>query len=511
VRRALPHLLALAGVLAAAAPAVAAPRLTPVGTFQQPVHVTAPPQDPNRLFVVEKAGVVKVVVDGGAPKTFLDIAGEVDETGEEGLLSIAFAADYASSRRFYAYFTATDPSQGAGSMIKVVEFTGPEATPDAADPAARRTLLEIPHPDFTNHNGGQLQVGPDGMLWIATGDGGSARDPGDDGQNPRSLLGKILRIDPAPSPTAPYSIPLDNPFANGAFGAREVWAYGLRNPWRFSFDRESGDLVIADVGQGNREEVDLARRGEGAGANYGWRCYEGSLPTPGVPPCEPPGHVRPVFEYDSSPLGFGCAITGGYVVRDRSLPSLFGRYLYGDYCEPRLRSLVLGQPAASGDRAEESLALDSVVSFGEDSCGHLYVTSLGGTVARVDEDAFTPCRRADDAPPGLALSRSRRQRLIARRAATVAATCSEACGLTADAHVRVRVRSGTRRYRFERATRFAPARERTRFVLRLSKTMRRAVAKRLARGERPLAKVSVAARDPAGNETVESVYVRVVG
>jgi glucose/arabinose dehydrogenase len=511
VRRAAAHLLALAGVLAAAAPAAAAPRLTPIGTFQQPVYVTAPPGDPHRLFVVEKSGVVKVIVDGGAPRTFLDIAGEVDEDGEEGLLSIAFAADYATSRRFYAYFTATDPSQGGGSTIKVVEFTRPEATPDAADPAARRTLLEIPHPDFTNHNGGQLQVGFDGMLWIATGDGGSARDPGNNGQNTRSLLGKLLRIDPAPSATAPYSIPLDNPFANGALGAREVWAYGLRNPWRFAFDREGGDLVIADVGQGNREEVDLARRGEGAGANYGWRCYEGSLPTPGVPPCEPPGHVRPVFEYDSSALGFGCAITGGYVVRDRSLPSLFGRYLYGDYCESRLRSLVLGQPAASDDRIEDSLALDSVVSFGEDSCGHVYVASLAGTVARVDEEAFTPCGSADATPPGLALSRSRRQRLVARKGIAVAATCSEACALTADAHVRVRVRSGTRRYGFERAARLAPARERTRFVLRLAKTMRRAVAKRLARGERPLVRVSVVARDPAGNETARSVYVRVVG
>jgi hypothetical protein len=177
----------------------------------------------------------------------------------------------------------------------------------------------------------------------------------------------------------------------------------------------------------------------------------------------------------------------------------------------RLRSLVLGQPVASDDRGEDSLTLDSVVSFGEDSCGHVYVASLGGTVARVDEEAFTPCGSADATPPGLSLSRSRRQRLVARRAIAVAATCSEVCGLTADAHVRVGVRSGTRRYAFERATRLAQARERARFVLRLSKAMRKAVAKRLRRGERPLVKVSVTARDPAGNETVKSVYVRVVG
>jgi glucose/arabinose dehydrogenase len=505
-------LLALLLALAAAAPAAAAPRLTPVGNFSQPVHVTAPPADPHRLFVVEKAGTVQVVVDGAARKTFLDIRDEVDSSGnEEGLFSIAFAPDYATSRRFYVYFTAKDPAMGNGSRIKIVEFRRSATDPDAADPAARRPLLEIPHPTNTNHNGGQLQFGPDGMLYAGTGDGGSANDPPNNGQNTHALLGKLLRIDPAPGAGRPYSIPADNPFADGAAGAPEVFAYGLRNPWRFSFDRRTGDLTIADVGQNVREEINFTPRGTGAGANFGWRCYEGTLNTPGVPPCTPPDHVRPVFEYDS--VVSGCSVTGGYVVRDPALPSLFGRYVYTDLCMANLRSLVLATSGGTDDR-EEALSVASVVSFGEDSCGHVYVVSIAGSVSRIDEDPFRPCTeraREDPASPVLRLTRARTQRLLRSKAVYVGARCASACGLTTQAHVRLKVGRSTKRYAFRAVRRAAAAGERVRLKLRLSTAMRRGLAGPVARGVKPLVKVVVTARDAAGNETRRTVFVRVVG
>jgi glucose/arabinose dehydrogenase len=479
-------LVALLGLLALAAPAVAAPALSPIGSFTQPVYVTAPPADPHRLFVVEKAGVVKVIVDGGAPQVFLDIRDEVDDDGEEGLLSVGFAPDYATSRRFYAYFTAEDPSQGNGSRIKIVEFVRPEATPDAADPAARRTLVEIPHPTATNHNGGQLQVGPDGRVWAATGDG--AVTPSN-AQNQESLLGKMLRIDPA-NPSPP-----------------EIWASGLRNPWRFSFDRATGDLVIGDVGASAREEIDFAARGTAAGSNYGWPCYEGTV----GPTCLVTNHTPPVFEYDSTT--FGCGVVGGYVVRDEALPTLAGRYLYGDLCRSKLRSLALGTPAASGDR-EEALELGSLVAFGEDSCGHVYAVSIAGTVARVHDGPIAPCpepTQPDTTAPQLSVSRTKAQRLLARKAVYVTARCDELCGLAVQSNVRWKIGGRTRKWAFPAASAVAPAGEPRRLKLRLTKAMKRALAARVARGARPLVKAQVIARDAAQNETRRTVYVRVVG
>jgi len=522
---------ALLGALGAAAPATAAPVLTPVGTFDQPVYVTAPPADAHRLFVVEKSGFVQVVVDGGTPQTFLDIEAEVDKDGEEGLLSIAFAPDYATSRRFYAYFTATDAAQGGGSTIKIEEFTRPLDTPDSAVGSSRRTLLELPHPTASNHNGGQLQVGPDGMLWLATGDGAINASLA---QDKNSLFGKLLRIDPTPTATAPYSIPPDNPFANGG-GRPEVWAYGLRNPWRFSFDRSTGDLVLGDVGAGTREEIDFAARGTGAGANYGWPCWEGTHDNTS-PSCPAVGHVPPVFDYDST--AFGCGVMGGYVVRDPALPTLAGRYLYADLCRARLRSLVLADPAAS-DR-EEALELPSTVSFGEDSCGHVYVASISpGTVARIDDGPFTPCPDpppgggdspggdppggdpqggdldtgplSDTVPPRLKLRRARRQRLLGRKAVYVGARCNEPCGMTTEANVRLAVSGTTKKYGFAAVSGLVLADEQVRFKLRLTKAMRAALLRRVERGAKPLVKVLVKARDGAGNESLASIYVRVIG
>jgi glucose/arabinose dehydrogenase len=503
--------------LAASAPAGAAPRLAPVGTFTQPVYVTAPPADPHRLFVVERAGVVKVMVDGGAPRPFLDISGEVDSSGgEEGLLSIAFAPDYATSRRLYAYFTARDDTMGNGSRIKIVEFLRSAANPDVADtaPAARRTLIEIAHPTNSNHNGGQLQFGPDGLLYAGTGDGGGGNDPPNNAQNTSSRLGKLLRIDPAA-------------------GITEMYAYGLRNPWRFSFDRQTGDLIIGDVGQSSVEEIDFAARGSGAGANYGWRCFEGSIRTPGVPACDPSGHVLPVHEYSSADPAPFCSVTGGYVVRDSTLPTLRGRYLYGDYCNSSLRSMELASPGAT-DRAE-ALTSSTTSSFGEDSCGHVYVVSIGGgTVHRVEDQPFTPCPEepADPGPgpgpgpgedppgdppagdttaPVLSVSRARRQKLLRKRAVYIGVGCDEACGVTTEANARLTVRGRLRKYAFPPAGALAAAGQRPRLELRLTKAMRAGLGAAVARGARPLVKVVVIARDSAGNEARRTAYVRVVG
>jgi hypothetical protein len=525
-------MLACAAVLVAAGSAQAAPRLTPVGSFTEPVYVTAPPADPHRLFVVEKAGLVKVVVDGGAPKTFLDIHGEVDHDGEKGLLSIAFAPDYARSGSVYVYFTAKDPTLGPnGSTITVTEFKRSANDPDAADPVTRRTLIRIPHPTNPNHDGGQLQIGPDGMVYIGTGDGGSGNDPPNNAQNAQVLLGKLLRIDPQPSPAGlQYSIPPGNPFADGTAGAPEVWAYGLRNPWRFSFDRQTGDLAIGDVGQGAREEIDFAVRGTGAGANYGWRCFEGSIHTPGLSPeCTPPAHVLPAFDYDRTG-GFGCGVTGGYVVRDPALTTLAGRYLYADLCRPRLRSLVLSASGGTGDREEDLAPSGETVSFGEDSCGHVYVATLGGAVSRIDDDGSAPCPEpvvtgpagggggggggggvADTVPPGLRVSRAKRQKLLRDRAVYVAAACDEACGVLTKASALLNVSGTSKKWAFAAVGRFAAAGEQARLKLRLSKPMRLGLAARVARGARPLVKVQVVATDAAGNRSAKVVYVRVVG
>ena len=477
-------LAAAAAFFALAAPAAAAPTLSTVGSFTQPVHVAAPPDDPHRLFVVEKPGVVKVMVDGGAPQVFLDIRGEVDDDGEEGLLSIGFARDYATTRRFYAYFTAEDPSMGNGSRIKVVEFTRPEGTPDAADPAARRTLVEVPHPTATNHNGGQLQAAADGSVWAATGDG--AVRPAD-AQDPGSQLGKLLRIDPVS-------------------GTVQSWAAGLRNPWRFSFDRGNGDLVLGDVGAGTREEVNFQPRGFASGSNFGWPCYEGNV----GPSCPVENYAPPAFDYDST--SFGCGVVGGHVVRDESLPTLAGRYLYGDLCRAKLRSLALGAPFAT-DR-EEDLTLPGISSFGEDSCGHLYAASINGTVVRVHDGPVEPCPEPappDTTAPALSVTRAKSQRLIARKAVYVEAACDELCGLATESNVRLRIGARTKKWAFPAASAFAAAGQPRRLKLRLTSAMRDALAARVRRGAKPLVKIVVVARDAVENETRKVVYVRVVG
>jgi len=342
-----------------------------IGTFSQPVYVAAAPGDARRLFVVERAGRIIVLVRGRRqPRPFLDISSEVNSGGtEQGLLSMAFAPDYQTSGRFYVYYT--DDSNN----IQIVQYRRARGDPDRADPSSSRTVLSIDHHTETNHNGGQLQFGPDGDLYVGVGDGGSEGDPHNYGQNTHVLLGKLLRI--APRPRGGYAIPAGNPYGPGSGRRAEIWAYGLRNPWRFSFDRRTGDLIIADVGQDTEEEIDFARHGHGAGANYGWSIFEGDLR---YKQGSAPGAIKPNLVARHSD-GY-CAIIGGYVVRDPSLPSLYGRYLFGDNCRPQINSVVLGAGHARENHAT-GLSVSSLSAFGQDNAGHIYAVSLFGPVYRL--------------------------------------------------------------------------------------------------------------------------------
>ncbi len=349
-----------------------------IGNFDNPVYVTGAPGFPKLLFVVEQPGRVRVLRGGrrlGHP--FLDISGLVSYGGERGLLSIAFPPDYRRSRRFYVYYT------DRRGDIRVDELKRKSATRAAR--GSRRAVIDIPHPVNANHNGGQLQFLGD-LLYLGSGDGGSGGDPPGNAQNLHVLLGKLLRIDPRPSHGRPYSIPPGNPFAGGRGGRPEIYSYGLRNPFRFSFDRVSAKrprLAIADVGQGRFEELDYTTVGAAAGANFGWDAFEGYSPyrdeNSGTP--DPGGTTKPVFAYSHGRDG-SCSIIGGYVVGDRRLPSLDGRYVYADLCEGELRSLVPHLHGASGDR-KLGLGVSTPSSFGEDDRGRIYVCSLDGPVYRL--------------------------------------------------------------------------------------------------------------------------------
>jgi glucose/arabinose dehydrogenase len=348
-------------------------RLKRIGTFDDPVFVTSPPGDRARQFVVERGGRVMVVRDGRKLDTpFLDIRGQVTAGGEQGLLSLAFAPDYADSGRFSVYFT-----DHAGDQ-RIVEFQRRDA--DRADAGSARLVLRMADAE-SNHNGGLLLFGPDGLLYVGTGDGGGGGDRhGSRGnaQNLGSLLGKILRIDPRAGGGRPYQVPGSNPFTGRAGARGEIYSYGLRNPWRFSFDRTTGDLAIGDVGQNEFEEIDFVRRGAGRGANFGWRPFEGrSRYTAGE---QAPGHVPPVIVRKHS--DGNCSITGGVVVRDPRLTGLLGRYLFGDFCRGRIESARLAPGRASGVR-RTSLKVSSLASFGEDAQGRVYAVSLDGPVYRI--------------------------------------------------------------------------------------------------------------------------------
>ncbi len=345
-------------------------RLVRIGTFDQPTYVTGAPGDRRRLFVVEKAGEIVVLVNGRRQHPpFLNITKLVESSGtEQGLLSMAFAPDYQRTGRFYVCYTIP------GNDVRVAEYHRAGHDANRANPSSARNVLTVHH-RYANHNGGQLQFGPDGDLYVGIGDGGSEHDPMNLGQNTGVLDGKILRI--SPRPNGGYSIPKGNPFVGRRGKRPEIWAYGLRNPWRFSFDRRTGALVIGDVGQDHEEEVDFAPRGTGVGANYGWSIWEGFRREK---PGNAPGAVFPVLVTLHS-TGY-CAIIGGYVVRDRSLRGLYGRYVYGDLCNPEIRSAKLSRGHATGDRST-GLSLGSMSSFGQDTAGRMYAVSLGGPVYRI--------------------------------------------------------------------------------------------------------------------------------
>jgi glucose/arabinose dehydrogenase len=344
-----------------------------VGEFDEPVYVTGAPGFPKLLFVVEQPGQVIVLSGGRKRGAFLDLRSQVGYGGEEGLLSLAFPPDYERSRRFYVYYT-----DSAGN-IRVDEFRRRSATRAAM--GSQRRVIEIPHPVNSNHNGGQLQF-LGNLLYFGTGDGGAGGDPPNNAQNKDVLLGKLLRIDPRPAGGQPYSVPPSNPFV-GRPGRDEIYSLGLRNPFRFSFDTVTAKqprIAIGDVGQNEFEEIDYATLDRAAGANFGWDAFEGFAPyrdeSSGT--ADPGGTIRPILAFPHS-RGGSCSVTGGYVVRDKRLRSLYKRYVYADFCEGELRSLVPHRKRASGDR-RLGLSVPSPSSFGEDTRGRLYVTSLEGPV-----------------------------------------------------------------------------------------------------------------------------------
>jgi glucose/arabinose dehydrogenase len=342
-------------------------RLRRIGTFSAPTYVTAPPGDEHRLFVVQRGGSVVGLRDGQRTGTFLRVSTTTD--GERGLLSMAFAPDFAQSGLVYVYYTARDGD------VRVDEFhAGPDA--DRVDSESQRRVLSIPHPEI-NHNGGQLQFGPDGLLYVGVGDGGSEGDPHRYGQDLGVLYGKLLRIDPRASGERPYTVPSDNPFVDRGDARPEIYSYGLRNPWRFSFDRATGAIAIGDVGQDTIDEIDYEPRDGAAGKSFGWSVREGTRPFNSG---SAQGAVPPVIQHRHA-AGW-CSIVGGYVVRDPTVPALEGRYLYGDLCQPRLYAARLRVHRTSDRRTR--LRVSDLVSFGEDTAGHVYAVSLDGPVYRLD-------------------------------------------------------------------------------------------------------------------------------
>ena len=340
--------------------------------LNSPIFVTAPPGDTARLFVVEQGGRIRVLHHDTLLSTpFLNIAGHISAGGERGLLGLAFHPAYAGNGRFYVYFTTP-----AGD-IRIARYLV-TANLDIADSASGDTVLTVAHRSESNHNGGMLVFGPDGKLYAGLGDGGGGGDPFDNGQNRKALLGKILRLDV--DAASPYAIPPDNPFV-GDTGARgEIWLYGLRNPWRFSFDRLTGHLYIGDVGQSAWEEVDVLSAGAPGGGNYGWNQMEGKH-CYAASSCPVPGLILPVLEYAH---GQGCSVTGGYVSRDGSVPDLLGHYLYGDYCGGWVRSFRYVGAQAADPRDWPALSVSGgLSSFGEDARGRMYVTTLAGNLYRI--------------------------------------------------------------------------------------------------------------------------------
>ncbi|MFD9862280.1 PQQ-dependent sugar dehydrogenase [Streptomyces alboflavus] len=337
--------------------------LTKVTTAKNPIAGTAGPG--GTVWIAERAGTVRVLdSEGGLSNPVVDITKETTTDGERGLLGIAFDKKFA---HFYISFTNL---QGTSTIDEFAVRQG------KIQPQTRRTVLTQTQP-YSNHNGGDIKFGPDGYLYIAFGDGGSGGDPHGYGQNLDTLLGKLLRIDPRGA--KPYAIPKDNPFVGDPKAKDEIWSYGLRNPWKFSFDAGSGDLLLGDVGQSAWEEIDWSPASSDGGENYGWSRMEGTHPFRGG--TEPANHVRPVYEYDRT--GLGCSVTGGYVYRGKAIPDLKGQYLYSDYCDGTVRALKMENGKVTGV-SDLGVNGGEVVSFIEGGNRELYVLDIGGSVYRID-------------------------------------------------------------------------------------------------------------------------------
>ncbi|HEX3067971.1 MAG TPA: PQQ-dependent sugar dehydrogenase [Thermoanaerobaculia bacterium] len=347
----------------------------------QPVALTH--AGDTRLFITQQTGTI-VIYDGTAIRAtpFLDIRSLVLDSGERGLLSVAFHPHYSENGLFFIYYTNKN---GDNSIAR---YKVSAADPNIADATSGTILLTIPHPNFANHNGGQLQFGPDGYLYIGTGDGGSGGDPNNNAQNIDQLLGKILRIDVDHG--SPYSVPASNPFFLRPGPRGEIWAYGLRNPWRFSFDRETGDLWIGDVGQDNYEEVDFQPATSIGGENYGWRRMEGFHCYNPATNCSDPSFTMPVIEY--SHTSGACSISGGYRYRGTQIPAMRGAYLYGDYCSGTIS--IATQSGATWTPKTLFTTSISISSFGEDVAGELYVLDVAKGIVYKIVPHSQPRRRA---------------------------------------------------------------------------------------------------------------------
>ncbi|HEX2026189.1 MAG TPA: PQQ-dependent sugar dehydrogenase [Actinomycetota bacterium] len=332
-----------------------------MATLEQPLGMAQRPGD-DTLYIAQKTGQVMAVRDGRViPRPVLDLSTEVSQGGEQGLLGLVFSPD---GRFLYVNFTDREGDTHVTELV---------VRDDGLSVGSRRDVLFVDQP-YSNHNGGHLVFGPDGYLYIGLGDGGSAGDPEDNAQNLRSLLGKMLRIDPRPSGGRTYTVPDDNPFVGGR-GLGPIWAYGLRNPWRYSFDRETGDLWIADVGQDAREEISVQPGDSSGGENYGWDGFEGTLPYEPPPPRQ---SIPPVYDYGRD---LGGTVIGGYVYRGSAIPDLRGAYVFGDLYNPDLRVLI---PQGNAVRhVELGPEVENLASFGEDHAGELYALSLSGPVYRL--------------------------------------------------------------------------------------------------------------------------------
>ncbi len=355
--------------LALPAPSLAAVRVA--SGLSQPVYLTAPAGD-SRLFVVEQTGRIRIIQDGEVlEQPFLNLSGRISSGGERGLLSMAFHPNYATNGFFYVNFTGSD------GATEIERFSVSDSNPNQANASSAYRILRVAQPE-SNHNGGLITFGPDGMLYIGMGDGGGGGDPYGNGQNLETLHGAMLRIDVDGG--APYAIPAGNPFVGTAGARPEIWAYGLRNPWRFSFDSTAGLLYIGDVGQSLREEINIVSASQ-AGVNYGWNTMEGTTCYSPRTGCDQMGLTLPVYEY---PTSDGCAVTGGYVYRGSAMPELRGTYIYADYCSGQVSSFRYTDGTISEHTDWNLGSVGLIASFGEDAAGELYIIDRGGSVYRLE-------------------------------------------------------------------------------------------------------------------------------